>query len=167
MTYRPIGRLISRRLPVPAFLSVFFLMVACFAPAAQAIDIKRVISPGGIEAWLVQDSKVPLLSIKFAFEGGVETDPAGKEGLANLASTLLDEGAGPYGSEEFQRRMADNSISIGFTASVDGFFGGVKTLVETQDEAFDLLRLALTKPRFEADAVERMRRAISGQIRRE
>ena len=71
---------------------------------------------------------------------------------------MLDEGAGPYDSEEFQRRLADNSISIGFTATTDGFYGGVHTLVETQDEAVDLARLALTQPRFDEEAVERMRR---------
>ena len=94
--------------PVPAGLPDRILR--CVWPAwtaAPAIDIKRVVSPGGIEAWLVQDTKVPLLSIKFFFKGGVETDPTGKEGLANLTSTLLDEGAGPYDSEEFQRRLAD------------------------------------------------------------
>ena len=156
-----------RRLSMPAFLSVLLLAVACFAPDARAIDIKRVVSPGGIEAWLVQDTKIPLLAIKFAFRGGVETDPAGKEGLANLASTLLDEGAGPYDSQEFQRRLADNSISISFTATVDGFYGGVETLVETQEEAIELARLALTEPRFDREAVERMRSGVLAQIRRE
>ena len=126
-----------------------------------------MVSPGGIEAWLVQDTKVPLLSIKFFFKGGVETDPAGKEGLANLTSTVLDEGAGPYDSEEFQRRLADNSISISFNATTDGFYGGVHTLVETQDEAVDLARLALTQPRFDEEAVERMRRGVLTQIRRD
>src|SRR3954451_7285120 len=157
----------TRRLSLPAFLIAIFVCLVGTAPAALAIDIKRVVSPGGIEAWLVQDTKVPLLSIKFVFKGGVETDPVGKQGLANLASTLLDEGAGPYDSQEFQRRLADNSISVSFTATMDGFYGGLHTLVETQDEAFDLARLALTKPRFDDEAVERMRRGVLTEIRRD
>jgi zinc protease len=157
----------TRRLSLPVLLAAFCLMVTAWTSAAHAIDIKRVVSPGGIEAWLVRDTKIPLLSIKFFFTGGVETDPAGKEGLANLTSTVLDEGAGPYDSEEFQRRLADNSISIGFNATTDGFYGGVHTLVETQDEAVDLARLALTQPRFDEEAVERMRRGVLSQIRRD
>jgi zinc protease len=157
----------QRRVSLPVFLAVFCLISAALTSTASAIDIKRVVSPGGIEAWLVQDAKVPLLSIKFFFKGGVETDPPGKEGLANLTSTVLDEGAGPYDSEEFQRRLADNSISIGFNATTDGFYGSVHTLVETQDEAVDLARLALTEPRFDEEAVERMRRAVLTQIRRD
>ena len=41
------------------------------------------------------------------------------------------------------------------------------SLVETQDEAVDLARLALTQPRFDEEAVERMRRAVLTQIRRD
>ena len=66
----------TRRLSLPVFLAAFCLMVTAWTSAAYAIDIKRVVSPGGIEAWLVQDTKIPLLSIKFFFTGGVETDPA-------------------------------------------------------------------------------------------
>src|SRR6185295_6456240 len=61
------------------------------APAARAMVIERVISPGGIEAWLVRDSAVPLISVDFAFVGGAEQDPKDKPGTANLAASLLDE----------------------------------------------------------------------------
>ena len=54
-----------------------------------------------------------------------------------------------------------------FTATVDGFYGGVETLVETQEEAIELARLALTEPRFDREAVERMRSGVLAQIRRE
>jgi zinc protease len=142
------------------------LLLFAAVPRADAVDIERVVSPGGIEAWLVRDPKVPLLSMEFSFEGGSAADPAGKEGLANLLSSLLDEGAGPYDSEEFQRRLNDNTISLGFDARADAFFGSLKTLTETRDEAVDLLRLALTEPRFEDEAVERMRSSVTSSIRR-
>jgi zinc protease len=155
------------RLRTPLAVAGLFLVALGWSPVARAIDIQQVVSPGGIEAWLVQDSKIPIVAIKFAFVGGIETDPVGKEGLANLASSLLDEGAGPYDSEEFQRRLADNSIGLNFDAGVDAFFGSVKTLTETGDEAWELTRLALTAPRFEAEAVERMRNAVLTRIRRD
>ncbi|WP_207478073.1 M16 family metallopeptidase [Arenibaculum pallidiluteum] len=142
------------------------LLLALLAPAS-AFEVERVISPGGIEAWLIRDQKIPILSVQFAFEGGAVADPKGKEGLANLVSTLLDEGAGPLDSQEFQRRIADAGITLGFSASSDAFFGNLKTLVETEDEAVELLRLALTAPRFDAEAVERMKQAVGSQIRRD
>ncbi len=38
--------------------------------------------------------------------------------------------------------------------------GNVQTLTANKDEVFDLVRLALTKPRFDKDAVERVRAQI-------
>ena len=96
---------------------------------------------------------------------GPAADPAGKEGLANLLSTLLDEGAGPYGSEEFQRRLNDNAVSLGFDARADAFYGSLKTLNETRGEAVELLRLAVSEPRFDDDAVERILRVPAGFMR--
>ncbi len=37
---------------------------------------------------------MPMLAMRFAFEGGSSQDPAGKEGLANFVTAMLDEGAG-------------------------------------------------------------------------
>lgn len=149
-----------------AAMGALWLLVALagFAPA-RAIEVQRVVSPGGIEAWLVQDQSVPVLAVEFAFEGGAALDPPGKEGLANLVSTLLDEGAGPYDSQAFQKRLADNAISLSFDAGYDAFFGSLKTALETRDAAVELTRLALTAPRFDAEAVTRMTEATLARIR--
>lgn len=142
-------------------------LTALAAGPAEAVQIQRVVSPGGIEAWLVEEQAVPLIAVNFAFKGGNAQDPDGKAGLANLLSTLLDEGAGDMDGQEFQGRLEDLSIRLAFEDSRDAFYGEMKTLSAHRDEAFDLLRLSLTKPRFDDDAVERMRvQAISG-LRRE
>jgi zinc protease len=150
------------RRPVGAALALFTLLVVAGVPfrPAQAVDVQRVVSPGGIEAWLVEDHSLPLLSVSFAFNGGSATEPAGKHGLANMVSGLLDEGAGDLESQAFQRKIEDMSIGLDFDAARDGFFGTLRTLTRHRDEAFDLLRLALTSPRFDPPAVERIR----GQI---
>lgn len=137
------------------------------APPARAVEVERVVSPGGIEAWLVEDHKNPIVTMNFLFEGGAALDPAGKEGLANLLSTLLDEGAGDLDAQAFQRRLEDNAIRLGFGAGRDDFSGHLATLKENQDQAFDLLRLALTQPRLAPEAVERMRGSVLAGIRRD
>ncbi len=142
------------------------LAVVFVATQARAVEVQRVVSPMGIEAWLVENDSVPVIALEFAFRGGVELDPAGKEGLANLASVLLDEGAGDLDSATFQARLSNAAISLSFDAAVDGFYGSLKTVTANADEAFELLELALTAPRFDADAVERMRAAVLADIRR-
>jgi zinc protease len=146
-------------LRVTAFTTLALAFLAGAGPA-RAVDIERVVSPGGIEAWLVEDHSLPIVALRFRFPGGAATDPEGKEGLANMVSALLDEGAGDLDSRAFQRRLADNSISLSFGATLDGFSGDLKALTRNRDEAFDLLHAALTEPRFDPEAVERIRAQI-------
>jgi len=138
-----------------------------FALPAQAIDIKRVVSPGGIEAWLVEDHKVPVLALEWAFEGAGAVDPQGKEGLANLASHSLDEGAGPYDSQAFQTRLQDSAVALGYSAGRDAFTGSLRTLSDRRDEAFELTRLSMAEPRFDAEAIERMRSSVLSSLKRD
>jgi zinc protease len=130
------------------------------AGSVAAIEIERVVSPGGIEAWLVQDHRNPIVAVEFAFKGGASLDPAGKSGLASLTAALIDEGAGEMDSQAFRGQMDENSIGLSFSAGRDEFTGSLSSLSETRDLAFDLLRLALSEPRFDADAVARIRSQV-------
>jgi zinc protease len=125
--------------------------------AASPTKVKTLISPGGIEAWHVESDMVPLIAVAFIFEGGSAHDPAHKPGVAQMLARLLDEGAGEYNSDAFQERLAGRAIELSFNAGNDGIGGSLKTLVKHADEAFDLLRLALAEPRFDQDAIERVR----------
>jgi zinc protease len=137
------------------------------AGSAQAVPVERVVSPGGIEAWLVHEPSVPLVTMEFAFLGGASQDPADKPGLANMLAHLLDEGAGDLDWRAFQLKMEERAIEISFSATRDYFRGSMRTLKENRGEAVELLRLALTEPRFDADAVERIRAQLLSGLRRE
>ncbi|MEQ8389054.1 MAG: pitrilysin family protein [Alphaproteobacteria bacterium] len=134
-------------------------------PAAAAVPVERVVSPGGIEAWLVEDHSLPVISLRFAFKGGAALDPADKGGLASFATVLLDEGAGPLDSQAFQARLEELAVDLGFSAGPDEVTGELRTLSANRAAAFDLLRLALTDPRFESDVVERKRAEIIARLR--
>jgi len=139
-----------------SILAAALAMLAVAAPAS-AIEVQEITSPGGIKAWLVEDHSIPLVSLSLAFRGGSVLDPAGKDGTAQLVAGLLDEGAGDLDSRAFQQRLNELSIDWSFDAGIDDFTGGIRTLTENRDAAFDLLRLGITKPRFDADPVERIR----------
>jgi zinc protease len=141
--------------------------LALAALPAEAMTIERVVSPGGIEAWLVQDRTLPLIAVEFAMLGSADQDPADKPGVAHMAASLLDEGAGPYDAMAFQNRLEGKAIELSFRAGRDYFRGTLRMLKDNRDEAFDLLRLALTEPRFDATAVDRTRAQVMSRLRRE
>jgi zinc protease len=142
----------------------FFFAVFSTGPA-QAMKIQKVVSPQGIEAWLVEDHTLPMISMQFGFRGGSAQDPAGKDGLAYFVSGMMNEGAGDIKSQEFQEKLESLAIAMSFEASRDSMIGGIKTLTKNKDEAFRLLRLALSDPRMDPDAVERVRGQISSIIK--
>jgi len=146
-----------RRCVVVALAALALSLALVGARPAAATQIQRVTSPGGIEAWLVEDHSLPVIALSLAFRGGAALDPAEKSGLATLVSGLLDEGAGPLDSAAFQKRLSDLAIDLSFDAGQDEFRGSLRTLTRDRDEAFELLRLALLEPRFDAEPVERIR----------
>ncbi len=145
-------------------LSIIFLTLPAVMAARAAVAIQEVRSAGGITAWLVEDYTVPIVAIRFAFPGGSTQDPPGKEGLANLMSGLLDEGAGELDSDAFQQRLDDAGAELRFNAGRDHFYGSMRVLVEQRAEAFGLLGLALTQPRFDQGPVDRIRSQVVAGI---
>jgi zinc protease len=143
------------------------VVAAALVSPAGAMTIEKVVSPGGIEAWLVHDSAVPVIALEFATAGSADQDPTDKPGVANMAASLLDEGAGPYDSTAFHDRLERHAIELSFRAGRDYFRGTLRMLKENRDEAFDYLRLSLTEPRFDAADVERIRAQIVSRLRRE
>jgi zinc protease len=73
---------------------------------------------------------------------------------------MMDEGAGDLDAVRFQEREQGLAMRMDFDASRDVMLGNVTMLSANKDEVFDLVRLALTKPRFDQDAVERVRAQI-------
>lgn len=152
-------RLFRKIIPV-AFVAVLLIAGSTMTKPAMAIEVQSVTSPGGITAWLVHDPTNPIITMNFSFRGGSALDPVGKEGLANLTSSLIDEGAGDLDSTVFQQTLEDLAIRLRFNSSRDSFGGRLQTLVKTKETALRLLRLALTRPRFDAEPVERIRAQI-------
>lgn len=144
--------------------SAVMLLASGALPSAQAMNIQKVVSEKGIEAWLVEDHSLPLISMQFAFRGGAAQDPAGKPGVSTFVTSMLDEGAGDLDSQAFQQRMEELAVRLNFSTSADHITGSFQTLTKNRDEALNLLKLALTKPRFDPADADRIRAQIISRI---
>ena len=54
-----------------AALLLVFAFAASPFDRAEAVEIKEVVSPGGIKAWLVEQHSIPLIAVSYEFAGGV------------------------------------------------------------------------------------------------
>jgi zinc protease len=149
------------------FAGATLLSASAWVAAAQAMQIQPVTGASGVEAWLVEDHSVPVVTIRFAFAGGAALDAVGKGGAASMVASLLDEGAGPYDSLAFHRRLDDLAGQLRFSAAQDEFDGSLRTLKQHLSDTGELLRLALAEPRFAPEDIERIRGEILAGLARQ
>ncbi len=152
------------------------LALASFAPAyAQQraessasrhdVDVERITSPSGIEAWLVSDSTVPMIVMRAYWRGGSAIEPANTIGVTGVMTDMLTEGAGSLNANSYKERLQDLNMSLGFGAGWDGVGMTLTTLSENRDAAVEMARLALHEPRFDAEPLARIKRQMLVGIR--
>ncbi len=137
------------------FLSLVFCTLA-IAPVSAA-DINALDLGKNAEVWFSEDHTVPIVAISITLPAGAAYDPANKAGLASFTAALIDEGAGNMDSRAFQEALADHAIQLRASVERDDMVISVVTLTENAPLAMHLLQLALTHPRFDAEAVTRVR----------
>ncbi|MFN4056703.1 MAG: M16 family metallopeptidase [Roseinatronobacter sp.] len=135
--------------------------------AKAEIDITPVTTPSGLTAWLVQEPSIPFVAIDLVFVGGSVLDAPDKLGATNLMTALLEEGAGDMDAQAFATRSEELAARLGFDSGRDTITVSARFLTEDADAVIDHLRLALTQPRFDADAIERVRGQMQAQLRRD
>src|SRR5262249_15615153 len=88
--------------PMRNFVIAVLLLLGTALPAVAGPKIERIKTPLGIEVWFVREPSIPILSLQATWRGGSSSDPAGQEGLAQLMTGLLNEGAGDLSADDFQ-----------------------------------------------------------------
>ena len=145
-------------------LALMGALICLALPLRAAVAIQEVTSPGGIKAWLVENHDIPFTALNIRFKGGTSLDASGKRGAVNLMTALIEEGAGDLDSQAFAAARDGMAAEFGFASDSDGVSVSARFLTETSAQATDLLHLALTQPRFDAEAIERVRGQVLQNI---
>lgn len=145
--------------------AVFAAALLLAAPVRAEIAIQEVTSPGGITAWLVEDHNIPFTALEIQFKGGTSLEAPDKRGVINLMTATLEEGAGEMDSKAFAEARDALAADISFDSGTDSVGVSAKFLTENRDQAIDLLRAALITPRFDQDAVDRVREQVLSNLR--
>lgn len=147
---------------------IIFLLVLFINSQAYATTIKEIKTPGGFNAWLVEEHSQPLVSVSIAFKNsGTAYDPDGKEGRTAMATAMLAEGAGDMNSESFARALESHAVRLSFSADSDNFYANLGTISEHKDIAFSYLGLALLHPRFDDGDFARIKRQTLSAIKQQ
>lgn len=145
-------------------LSTLVLALIAALPARAEVDIQEVTSPGGLKAWLVEEHSLPFMALEIRFRGGASLDAPGKRGATNLMAGLIEEGAGDLDARGFAEARDGLAASFRFDVHDDALTVSARFLTENRDEAVALLRTALTAPRFDQDAIDRVRGQVLSSL---
>lgn len=143
-------------------LSLILLLAAL--PARAEVEVKEFTTPGGLNAWLVEDHSIPFVALELRFRGGGSLDPDGKRGVTNLMTALLEEGAADLDAQEFARASESLAANFRYSVNDDRVSVSAQFLTENRDQAVDLLRKSLLQPRFDPDAIARVRGQVTSMI---
>ena len=132
-------------------------------------EVEEVVSPRyKIKAYLYEDKTNPIISLSFIFKNaGWSSEDAGKAGISALLEQMLLSGAGDYNEEDFNEKLENNAITIGFSSGKDDFSGALLTTGENSPVAYEMLKLALSEPRFEEDDIRRAKTRLTEGLKQQ
>lgn len=139
------------------------LVVITF-PARAEIAIQELTTPAGINVWLVEENTLPFTALEIRFRGGTSLDRPDKRGAVNLMVGLLEEGSGDLDARAFAEARETLAASFSFGAYDDVVTVSAQFLTENRDAATDLLHAALTEPRFDQSAIDRVRAQVMSHL---
>lgn len=139
--------------------SLFSALILLFSPAVFAAGkVQEIKTPAGFTVWLVEEHSLPIITTNITFkQSGIAYDLKGKEGRTNLTAALLMEGAGDKNALAFTQALEDNAVRMNFSTDDDVFRVGLELLTEHKEAGFALLADALMRPRFDDDALVRVK----------
>lgn len=147
------------------FFLTICMVLGLALPARAEVEIQEVTSESGLTAWLVEDHSIPFVALELRFRGGASLDAPGKRGATSLMTWLLEEGAGDMDARDFARETEALATSFDFDIGDDSLSISTRFLTENKAASVALLRAVLQQPRFDPDAIERVRAQVLSGIR--
>ncbi|MFM1767952.1 MAG: hypothetical protein RJA22_481 [Verrucomicrobiota bacterium] len=130
-----------------------------YEPPRQG-DYRTVLKSGPV-AYLASDRELPLVNIAITVRTGDYVEPAGKEGLTDLAGYLLARGgAGGRTAEELEERLAFLAANLSSSIGDSSASVSLNLLAKDLDEGLAILRDVLTAPRFQEDKLALRRQQL-------
>ncbi len=152
----------NTRLLFTAIFAVVLLVTLSPLPANAIPVMQNWQTSNGVRVMFVEAHEIPILDLQLIFAGGSSTDPAGKEGLAMLASGLLDEGAAGMHADAIGYEFERLGAVFGTDVSSDSSSIYLRSLVAPDkfDPALVNFRRVMLQPDFPQDAIDRQRNRL-------
>ena len=122
---------------------------------------------GGAKVMYVHAPDLPMVDVRVVMDAGSARD-GDLPGLAKFTNALLTEGAGEWDADVLALRLEERGIELGSGSLRDMAWVSLRSLVEPAvlDVALGSMQMVLAQPRFDEDAIERVRQQMQIGLRR-
>lgn len=151
---------------IRSLATVTLVLLAAFACAAQTAPAsnggvklapyKKVVLKNGMTVLLMEQHKVPLVSLNYIVRSGAVTDPAGKEGIASLTAGLLRKGTTTRTADQVSESLDFIGASYSAGASLDYSSGRAEFMKKDAVNGLDIVADLLMNPVFPEAEVKKM-----------
>lgn len=126
--------------------------------------VQRVALDGGALLLHEPSHAVPLVSIVLALRSGCAVDPAGKDGLARIATRMLRRGCAGMSAEQLDFRidMLGGEVAVDTSPSTVAIHAQV--ISRNAVALVELLAQMLSTPTFPQDELDRLKRETAAEI---
>lgn len=135
------------------------------AAAPLQLNNKKVSFKGGLKGELLERHTLPLVTLHLTFKTGSASDPAGKEGLANLMVEALRAGAGSRDAKTLAESLDALGAEYETMISRDGISLRLEVMSRDLPQAVALLSDLVVRPTYQAEEFERIRRQVEAGIK--
>lgn len=103
----------------------------------------------GIAVYVVENHEAPLVSVRLSFRNVGLADPVGKEGLATMAAALMNQGAGSYDAEAWDKELRRLGTSLAIGAGAENATAELSALKRNLGPSLDRLKDLVLTPKFD------------------
>lgn len=127
-------------------------------PKLALPPIEKAKLSNGLEVWMVKQSELPIVAMNLVFKTGATAEPKGKEGVASMAASLLDDGTKTRSADDITNQLAGIGSNLNANSTWDSTNVSLQTLTKNLDQALNIYSDVIVNPSFPATEVESLRR---------
>ncbi len=127
--------------------------------------IEKTTLSNGLNVWVVEKHKLPIVSMDLIINGGGSLDPSDKAGMASLTASMLNQGTRTRSALEIANGLQSIGSNVGANASWDSSGVSARTITKNLDKTLDFFSDVVSHPTFPATEFNQLRGRVMGGFR--
>lgn len=147
------------------YIKILFITIFLQGSLMSAI-IKKIEVNNHEITTIFEKGTLPVINFQLVFQNSGYIRDLDKAGLANIASSILNEGTKKLGSTKFANLLESKAITIHTTSGFETFVIEVSALKSESKFAFEYLTMLLSDPNITKNSLEKLQNIMVSSLKR-